>query len=191
VTTSDLPANIPAQSLIPQIKSAHAKVLEAEDRVSKAKAREGEARSEVLAAAIECGAALNLAEETVKASGAKWLPWLRDNCPSIPKSTAELYKRLAEHEDKIEGCASIRQARRKLTTPRSPPNALGNSTRSPAKDAVATSPASPDLASILANTDADELFAVLKTTYEKHQLEELTDRLEAHLETEAPAEIAA
>ena len=76
-----------ALSFVGQIMTAYKKAAKAE--------------SEALPHAIECGKFLNLAKENVKAAKGKWLPWLKENCPEIPQTTASLYMRLAEKQDAI------------------------------------------------------------------------------------------
>jgi hypothetical protein len=77
-----------AHSLVDDIKKYHQKVLTAQ--------REG--YQEALVNAIKCGKALILAKENVKAVKGKWLEWL-DKEVGIPQTTANLYTRLAEHEE--------------------------------------------------------------------------------------------
>jgi hypothetical protein len=163
-------------AFIPQIKSAYAKIISTKDRVTAAEAEIIEAKSSAVSAAIECGNVLKLAKENVEAVKINWTAWLRHNCPDIPKSTADLYMRLAEHEPQIKDCASIRVARKKLTTtPREPTNAVSH--RGPKARGIAKAPASADLATTLANVGPDELFDVLKKTFEEKDLRTFANRL--------------
>src|SRR5262249_21329037 len=91
-----------ARTFVGEINEEHKLVLRAD--------------SEALKHAIKCGKALCLAKENVlstKPKG-KWLRWLKEQCPDIHRNTAALYMRVAENEDKIADCTSIRDADVKL-----------------------------------------------------------------------------
>lgn len=162
-----------ADAFLSQIRAA---ILEAANAEGTAKA-----------AAIRCGHLLLRAKESIQAEKGRWHPWLALH--DIPKSTADLYMRLAEHEAEIKDCTSIRDARKKLTTPREPTN--GVSRREPKRTAIAKGSASPDLAAMLEPLATDEVIAVLAQRFEPDELEELAIKLSKHLAKVLPRRNAA
>ena len=150
------------------------------------------ARGTALKHAIECGEYLNLAKENVIAAKGKgkWKSWLKENCPEVHQTTAELYMRLARNKDKIEDCKSIRDADLKL---RQPSNGSSNTTTTDSETATAnavddnsqrvvTTPpgASPDLAAMLQNVDVDEVCSVLIDAWDEKHIRALCTRLLGH-----------
>ena len=141
------------------------------------------ARGTALKYAIECGEYLNLAKENVIAAKGKgkWKSWLKENCPDVHQTTAELYMRLAKNKAKIKDCISVRDADLKLRQPR---NATSNTTTSDNETAdtdetadaddedadddksqrVVTTPqgGSPDLTAMLENSAVDEIGKALQ-----------------------------
>src|SRR5215471_21199314 len=92
------PKDTSALSFVGQIQTEHKAVLKAD--------------GEALKHAIECGKYLNLAKENVLAAKpkGKWTKWREENITEISQQTASLYMRLAENEEAIAKCTSIRQA---------------------------------------------------------------------------------
>jgi hypothetical protein len=172
-----------ALSFIGQIMTEHKAVLKAD--------------GDALKHAIECGKALNLAKENVlstKPKG-KWLRWLAEHCPDIHRNTAALYMRLAENEDKIADCASIREADKKLRQPKPGECGSGESdsdsddsdaeqvTDEEADEAaqrVVQAGNSTDLADLLLAVDVDELSTALISVWDEDHIRQLCDRLRDH-----------
>ena len=194
-----------ALSFVGQIMTAYKAVMKAE--------------GSALEHAIECGKYLALAKENVEAARPKrkWSAWLEEHCPDIHRNTAALYMRLAENEDKIAECTSIRQADmllRALNSSSSDSESNSEESADEADDDVAQrvvqqADASPDLKSLLENSDVDEIgialrdadkldefttAAIVKLTPDKvcdaltkawsaQQLRDLANRVTAHLGT--------
>ena len=85
-----------ALAFVGQIMTEHKAVLKAD--------------GEALKHAIECGKYLNLAKENVVAAKGKWGKWREENVPEISQQTVSLYMRLAENEEAVAECTSIRDA---------------------------------------------------------------------------------
>jgi hypothetical protein len=153
------------------------------------------ADGDALKHAIECGKALNLAQENVlstKPKG-KWLRWLGEHCPDIHRNTAALYMRLAENEDKIADCTSIREADMKLRQPQ-PCGSDESDSDSDESDAeevteeeadeaaqrVVQAGNSADLADLLQACDVDEVCTALIDAWDEPHIIELCNRLHAH-----------
>jgi hypothetical protein len=160
------------------------------------------ARGTALKHAIECGEYLNLAKENVIAAKGKgkWKSWLKENCPEVHLTTAELYMRLARNTDKIEDCKSILDADLKLRQP-SNGNAGSPNTTPEAADADADDGegddnsqrvvttrqgASPDLTATFQNVAVDEVCAALTQAWDPDQLQELIKRVNAYLVSLGP-----
>jgi hypothetical protein len=177
------PKDNSALSFIGQIQTEHKAVLKAD--------------GEALQHAIECGKALNLAKENVLAAEGKWGKWREEHIPEISQQTASLYMRLAEYEEAIAECTSIRQADEKLRKPRGESDS-DESTDSDETDDTADEEeddddtnnallkrelASASLTSIFKNVAPDEVFAALKDTWDREQLVDLANRLTAHVKS--------
>ena len=171
-----------ALSFVGQIMTAHKAVLKAD--------------GEALKHAIKCGKALNLAKENVlstKPKG-KWLRWLEEHCRDIHRNTAALYMRLAENEDKIADCTSIRDADVKLRKSDDDDEADDESSDSADDDAeevtdddadeaaqrVVQAGATADLADLLQALAVDEVCAALIDVWDEAHIIELCNRLHAH-----------
>jgi hypothetical protein len=161
-----------ALSFVGQIKTEHKAVLKAD--------------GEALKHAIECGKYLNLAKENVVAAKGKWGKWREENIPEISQQTASLYMRLAENEESIAECTSIRGADvalRLLNAPADPSGASDADGGDEATDnetnnaLLVRTPASADLTTTLQNVDVDEVYSALTSTWERDQLRTLVTRL--------------
>jgi hypothetical protein len=173
-----------ALSFVGQIKTEHKAVLKAD--------------GEALKHAIECGKYLNLAKENVVAAKVKWGKWREENVPEISQQTASLYMRLAEKEERVAECTSIREADMALRKPRDEGD---DETGDEADDAgddegdatnnalLARKGASPDLAATLHNLAVDELYTALIDAWDEPHIIELCNRLRAHFTK--PADIPA
>jgi len=173
-----------ALAFIGQIMTEHKAVLKAD--------------GDALIHAIECGKALNLAKENVlstKPKG-KWLRWLEEHCPDIHRNTAALYMRLAENEDKIADCTSIRDADVRLRQPNgesesdsdeSDPEEVTDEETDEAAQRVVQAGATADLADLLLALDVDEVCAALIDAWDEDHIRQLCDRLHAHFTKPAPA----
>ena len=165
-------------SLIPQIKEAYRKAVEASKGT--------------LEYAIKCGDLLNLAKEGMQDKA--WLSWLRDNFPEIPQTTASLYMRLAKHKELFDkqrvasqaadGLMSIRSAAKLI--PQTEAGRKAAETRAKAKaerEAVAAkqstaSRASFDLPELLAGSAPDEVVEALRQAkWERDAVERLVSLL--------------
>jgi hypothetical protein len=172
-------ANDNALSFVGKINDEHKLVLKAD--------------GEALRHAIECGKALALAEENVlstKPKG-KWLRWLEEHCPDIHRNTAALYMRLAENEDKIADCTSIRDADVKLRqsnddedddesdsdADESDAEEVTDEEADEAAQRVVQAGNNADLADLLQALAVDELYTVLTRSWERDQLADLHKRL--------------
>jgi hypothetical protein len=176
-----------ALSFVGQIQTEHKAVLKAD--------------GEALKHAIECGKYLNLAKENVVAAKGKWGKWREENVPEISQQTASLYMRLAENEDQVARCTSIRQADELLRALSS--NSRSNSSDKSEADDEATDEAdadetnnallvrkgaSPDLTTTLQNVGVDEVCTALTQAWDRQQLDDLVKRLGEHLRTLQNAE---
>jgi len=167
------PKDNSALSFVGQIKTEHKAVLKAD--------------GEALKHAIECGKALNLAKENVLATKGKWAKWREENIPEISQQTASLYMRLAENEDRIAECSSIRGADlalRVLNAPDDPTmtDADDDETDDETNNALLVRKgASPDLASTLQNLAVDEVCTALTQAWDRQQFDDLCKRLVEHL----------
>jgi hypothetical protein len=172
-----------ALSFVGQIMTAHKAVMKAD--------------GEALKHAIECGKYLNLAKENVlstKPKG-KWLAWLEEHCRGIHRNTAALYMRLAENEDKLADCTSIRDADVKLRKSNDDDEADGESSDSADDDAeqvtdeeaddaaqrVVQAGNSADLADLLQAVAVDEVYTALTQAWEPEHIRDLANRLLRYL----------
>jgi hypothetical protein len=165
-----------ALSFVGQIKTEHKAVLKAD--------------GEALKHAIECGKYLNLAKENVAAGRGKWGKWREENVPEISQQTASLYMRLAEYEEAVAECTSIRGADlalRALNAPDDPSMKSDESAEDEADAADATNnallvrkSASPDLTTTLQALAVDEVCAALIDAWDEPHIIELCNRLHAH-----------
>jgi hypothetical protein len=179
-----------ARTFVGEINEEHKLVLRAD--------------GEALRHAIKCGKALTLAKENVLSTKPKgrWLAWLGEHCPDIHRNTAALYMRLAENEEKIADCTSIREADVKLRKPdgdEEEEESDSDTDESDATDDEADKSAqrvvqaghTADLADLLENVDVDEVYTVLTSgAWDRDQLVDLHKRLSAYL-SRAPAYPAA
>ena len=145
--------------------------------------------STALAAAIRCGRLLIKAKENLKAEKkGPWLPWLDKH--DIPRRTAALYKRLAEHEDEIHeaGYASIREADAGLRDRErddeaddggEKSNAVANSSsgKSPIRRRTRSNQSDAELSELV----PDEVFTMLRETFCRDYLTALATLLANHL----------
>lgn len=132
----------------------------------------------------------NIPDYSNKVPHGDWIDWLYANCPDISERTATRYMWIAKNEPKLKKAAdengqaladlSVAAATRLIAKPVTP--------KEKPKQAIAKTPASADPVMVLKHLAPDELFGLLKQTYDKEQLEQLTELLEAHLE---PEEVAA
>jgi hypothetical protein len=165
------------------------------------------AEGTALAHAIECGKYLALAKENVEAARPKrkWAAWLSEHCPDIHRNTAALYMRLAENEEKIADCASIREADMKLRQPSQcgdgdsgDESDDGDAQRVVQEDdagdealreRVVRKLVSQDLKCTLENVGVDEVSAALIEVWDADQLRDLIKRVNAHLITIGPTPV--
>jgi hypothetical protein len=164
-----------ALSFVGQIMTEHKLVLKAD--------------GEALKHAIECGKALNLAQENVLAAKGKWTKWREENIPEISQQTASLYMRLAKNEEAVAKCTSIRGADVALRLLNAPADPSGASDADGGDEAtgdetnnalLVRTPASPDLTTTLHNVGVDEVCAALISTWDEQHIRQLCDRLHAH-----------
>jgi hypothetical protein len=176
-----------ALSFVGQIKTEHKAVLKAD--------------GEALKHAIECGKFLNLAKENVlstKPKG-KWTKWREENIPEISQQTASLYMRLAENEEAVAECTSIREADVALRKPRDDDaddesdNSDSDETNTEQvtdKEADETNNVllvrSPDLKTTLQNVAVDEVCTALTQAWDAAQLRDLMTRVNAYLMSLGP-----
>jgi hypothetical protein len=171
-----------ALAFIGQIQTEHKAVLKAD--------------GEALKHAIECGKALNLAKENVLAAKGKWTKWRDEHIPEISQQTASLYMRLAENEEAVAECTSIRDADLVLRVLNSgsrtkPLEQTGDEAGDDAGDdadetnnaLLVRAGASPDLTATLHNTAVDEVYTALTQAWDRQQLDDLVKRLGEHLKT--------
>src|SRR5262249_33767724 len=139
----------------------------------------------------------SLAKENVlstKPKG-KWLCWLEEHCPDIHRNTAALYMRLAENEDEIADCPSIRDADVKLRQSNDD-ESDSDSDESDAEEVtdeeadevaqlVVQAGPTADLDDWLQALAVDELYTVLTRSWERDQLDDLHKRLGDFLKTPA------
>jgi UDP-N-acetylmuramyl pentapeptide synthase len=175
------PVNLDA--LAKQINNDHAAIIR-------------EAKSVVMRV-IAVGEALIQAKAAVE--DGQWLRWL--STTSVPERTAQLWMQIAEYKRQLEAEANWRpatiadqtlneviksmrakkQSTKKKPKEEEPPKsvALGGAVKE-------LTDRSPTLEDLLANHAADELFAVLKDTWESEQLEALSDLLSSHVAARRP-----
>ena len=176
------PVNLDA--LAKQINNDHAAIIR-------------EAKSVVMRV-IAVGEALIQAKAAVE--DGQWLRWL--STTSVPERTAQLWMQIAEYKRQLEAEANWRPATiadqtlneviksmraKKPSKKKMPPKeeeppksvALGGAVKE-----LTDRP--PTLEDLLANHAADELFAVLKDTWESEQLEALSDLLSSHVAARRP-----
>jgi hypothetical protein len=167
-----------ARTFVGEINEEHKLVLKAD--------------GEALKHAIKCGKALSLAKENVlstKPKG-KWLRWLEEHCPDIHRNTSALYMRLAENEDKITGCTSIRDADVKLRqsnddesdsdADESDAEEVTDEEADEAAQRVVQAGNSADLADLLLALDVDEVCTALIDAWDEDHIRQLCDRLRDH-----------
>src|SRR6516162_2296529 len=145
--------------------------------------------------AIECGKYLALAKENVEAAKPKrkWSAWLQEHCRDIHRNTAALYMRLAENEDKIAKCTSIRQADELLralnssnsdSESKSAESAGSHDDEADDDDEVAQrvvqAGSRADLADLLQALAVDEVCTALIDAWDEEHIRQLCDRLRDH-----------
>ena len=173
-----------ALAFVGQIKTEHKAVLKAD--------------GEALKHAIECGKYLNLAKENVVAAKGKWGKWREENIPEISQQTASLYMRLAENEEAIAECTSIRGADLALralnaTTMESDSKSDADGDDDADNDEETNNAllvrkgASPDLAATLQNAAVDEVCTALISAWDEQHIIELCNRLHNHFTKPAPS----
>jgi hypothetical protein len=168
-------------SFIPQIKAAYQEAIKASETS--------------LDHAIKTGGLLNLAKENADAEKLAWLPWLKQNLPEIPQTTASLYMRLAKNKDVIdkqrvaslknEGVLSVRSAAKLI-----PPTEAGAKAAATRKAKKATKEEEAK-ASVVPTTivdqlrelrDADVVLNLLVEAFDPDFLDTLEECLSKHLE---------
>jgi hypothetical protein len=173
-----------ARTFVGEINEEHKAVLKAD--------------GEALKHAIKCGKALNEAQKKVlsaKPKG-KWLRWLEEHCPDIHRNTAALYMRLAENEEKIADCTSIRDADVKLRQSSDEGEAdssdadddadeVSDDDADEAAQRVVQAGHTADLADLMQAVAVDELYTVLTRSWERDQLVDLHKRLGEYLKSPA------
>jgi hypothetical protein len=177
-----------ALSFVGQIMTAYKAIMKAEGGA--------------LEHAIECGKYLALAKEDVEAAKPKrkWSAWLSEHCPDIHRNTAALYMRLAENEEKIADCASIREADVKLRKPSQCGDGDSGDDESDAEEVtdeeadevpqrVVQAGSRADLADLLQALAVDEVCTALIDTWTPDQLRDLIKRVNAHLITIGPTPV--
>jgi hypothetical protein len=187
-------SNSSADTFISQIRDE----MRAIEEVQQGK---GQLCVDALERAFKCGQLLLAAQESVKAEKRKWLPWLEANI-GMPNSTANLYIRLAKHEDEVrvhilqigDERMSLRQAAALIPkTPEGEKRAETAKAKAAAKKeekealAKARAKASITPEEIVENLGVDELFQVITTTLDADQLLDLSTRLNSYLD-EQPEE---
>jgi hypothetical protein len=166
-----------ALSFVGQIMTAYKAILKAE--------------GSALERAIECGKYLALAKENVEEAKPKrkWSAWLAEHCPDIHRNSAALYMRLAENEDKIADCTSIREADVKLRQPAdgcgvvdsgSDAEEVTDEEADEAAQRVVQAGTSADLADLLLSVDVDEVCTALIDAWDEEHIRQLCDRLRDH-----------
>jgi hypothetical protein len=165
-----------ALSFIGQIQTEHKAVLKAD--------------GEALKHAIQCGKALNLAKENVLAAKGKWGQWREEHIPEISQQTASLYMRLAENEEAISVCTSIRGADVALRKHRDPDDddeaddvgddEAGDEGDETNNALLVRKGASPDLTTTFLNVGVDEVCTALIDAWDEDHIRQLCDRLHAH-----------
>jgi len=158
------------------------------------------ADGEALKHAIECGKYLNLAKENVLAAKGKWTKWREEHIPEISQQTASLYMRLAENEEAVAKCISIRQADDALrASSRTNTSGKSDSTETESDEAddedeadddgdtnnalLVRKGASPDLATMFKNAAVDEVYTALTQAWDADQLHDLIKRVKSYLST--------
>jgi hypothetical protein len=174
-----MPKDNSALSFVGQIQNEHKAVLKAD--------------GEALKHAIECGKYLNLAKENVLAAKGKWTKWREEHIPEISQQTASLYMRLAENEETVAECTSIREADMALRKHRSDEadDAGDDEVADDADDdtnnaLLVRKGASPDLATTFKNTAVDEVCTALTQAWDADQLRDLVKRVNVYLATRPP-----
>ena len=168
-----------ALSLIPGIKEAH----------EKAEIAQGTSYSQALEYAIKAGELLTLAKEAV--GHGRWAAWRQQNLAGIHQTTASLYMRLAEPQNKVrlkeisntvadlksKGMLSLRAAAAKL--PKRPLTLAQKAAIKARREAIAT--AKKDNEGIakeyLNGLAADELVTVVREIHGAEYLQELARAL--------------
>jgi hypothetical protein len=172
-----------ALAFIGQIRTEHKAVLKAD--------------GEALKHAIECGKALNLAKENVLAAKGKWTKWREEHIPEISQQTASLYMRLAENQEAVAECASIRDADLVLRVARSVTSkpdfnktdadeAGDDEADGETNNALLVRPGSSDLKATFQNVAVDEVCAALTQAWDADQLRDLMTRVNAYLMSLGP-----
>jgi len=126
-----------------------------------------------LAHAIEAGELLNSAKDALPKKG-EWLRWLGHNLPTIPQTTASLYKRLAENKNVIDqqrvanaidaGGLSIRAAAKFI-----PQSATATAAAEKRKATLAATKAvatEKQIEELLRDLAIDEVYTALRNTYD-------------------------
>ena len=154
--------------------------------------------------ALDAGELLIRAKQTVKADkkGGKWMDWLKENCPKLPQSTANLYMHLAKNREVIEnsqrvsnseageGKFSIRSAAKLI--PQTPKQIARAEQAKATREANKAEKAEQEKAEaakhfksaedLLQNLDVDELFPAMKNKWTEEQIGKLVVRAEDYLE---------
>jgi hypothetical protein len=122
-----------------------------------------------------------------------WREYLKEKCPKLSYETATLYIRLYEKQPEILAAAkaqsvtvtdlTVRSARKLIAKPsgKGKPPAKKAPTGGVQEPAITPKQPPPTLKDLLSNQAADEVFAVLKDTWELDQLKDLSDRLLSHV----------
>jgi hypothetical protein len=174
------PVNLP--DLAKQINDNHAAIVR-------------DAKS-ILTRAIAAGQALAIAKAAIP--DGTWLRWLRENC-TVSERTAQLYIQLAEYRRQLQAEAdnrsatiadqtlneAIRSLRARKAGKKKPPK------EEPPKAVVLggvdePKERPPTLEDLLANHAADELFVVLKDTWDDEQLNALCGLIRSHIAEASP-----
>jgi hypothetical protein len=173
-----------AQSLVPQILTAH------DEYINSSKG--------TLEFAFKAGELLNLAKETIKADNGgkrgKWGDWLKEHCAKIPQSTANIYMRLADGADAIrkqqravaklasEDKLSIRAALKLIPkTPEQIERANAAAAKRQAKKAEQAKQQRSQAINVLFDLAPDELFYAVRDVWDNEKLGQLTALLKDHL----------
>jgi hypothetical protein len=143
------------------------------------------AESGALPHALKCGDCLNRAKESVKSEKRqKWSEWLKANC-EISQETASVYMRLDEHKDLLKKAKTIAEAREiirkhrqrtRTTTPRPDADKPAGGF-DPSNDKLSVAVQNHQLADL----GADELCAMLASSWEDDELRKLAKLITDHL----------
>jgi Protein of unknown function (DUF3102) len=147
--------------------------------------------------AITAGQILKACKDSV--GHGEWKKWLGQNCPDISKRTASRYMLMAKHEQEVEKILEADGNRQRIADlsasalysliPKKPrtPSATTAERAAVVQEEAEPKSTKDEIQELLTRVDYDELFLVMKFTWDEDQIKKLADLVADHLKARTRA----